>query len=75
MFTTLGTTVNNVNTTKDISALLGLGLLFLLASFLGKYPNQARFKFLFTRRFLLRLHDYLVLFFSRGLLHPKLYNA
>ncbi len=75
MLTALGTVINNDSAAKDISALLGLGTLFLLASFQRKPRSQTGLKFLFSRRFILRLHDYLVLFFSRGLLHPKLYNA
>lgn len=75
MLTALGTAINNASAIKDLSALLGLGALFLLVSFLGKPRHQARLNFLFARRFILRLHDYLVLFFSRGILHPKLYNA
>lgn len=75
MFTTLGTAINNVSATKDMSALLGLGVLFLLISFFENARIQAGLKFLFARRFILRTYDYLVLFFSRGVLHPKLYNA
>lgn len=75
MLTVLGTAVNNASAIKDLSALLGLGVLFLLVAFLGKPRQQARLNFIFARRFILRLHDYLVLFFSRGVLHPKLYNA
>ena len=74
MLTAAALTVNVVGL-KNILALLALGSLFLLISFQSKSKNETGLKFLFARRFILRLHDYLVLFFSRGLLHPKLYNA
>ena len=61
---------------EGLLMLLGLTLLFLIGAdhaLLSK--NFINAKLLHARRFLLRLFDYLIQFFSKGVLHPKLYSA
>jgi len=64
----------NASALENLLTLLGLAGLFLFVSFRGNAKNQAGLKFRFTRRFISKLYDYLALAFSRGVLHPKLYN-
>lgn len=73
--TALGIPASPINL-ESLFILLGLNLMFLIGAeaslTVKKFLNA---KLLHARRFILRLFDYLVLFFSRGVLHPKLYNA
>lgn len=61
---------------ESLLILLGLSLLSLFgADALLTVKNFINAKLLYARQFILRLFDYLIQFFSRGVLHPKLYNA
>ncbi|MCL5774602.1 MAG: hypothetical protein M1333_00140 [Patescibacteria group bacterium] len=61
---------------ESLLLLLGLSILSLFGTdALLSIKNFINAKLLHGRQFLLRLFDYLIQLFSRGVLHPKLYNA
>ena len=61
---------------ESLLLLLGLSILSLFGTdALQSIKNFIYAKLLHGRHFLLRLFDYLIQLFSRGVLHPKLYNA
>ncbi len=74
MASIIGTVINIVSF-ESLLVLLSLSLLFFLLKLSDLSKNIVALKFRLAKQFLLRLFDYLALAFSRGLLHPKLYNA
>ncbi len=61
---------------ESLLILLSLSLLALIGTdALLIIKDSINAKLINAQQFLLRLFDYLIQFFSRGVLHPKLYNA
>lgn len=73
--TAIGIPASPVNL-ESLLILLSLSLLALIGmDALLTIKNPINAKLINAQQFLLRLFDYLIQFFSRGVLHPKLYNA
>ena len=75
ILTAIGIPASPINL-ESLLVLLSLSLLALISmDDLLIIKNSINAKLINAQQFLLRLFDYLIQFFSRGVLHPKLYNA